>query len=209
MYDLLHAMPKGMPYLKKEYEKNEIIIDPCRSSGFLYLLVSGRAVVYSLGIDGDELTVYEYHGIDCFGEIELLCGRRYPLTVRAATDCTVYLIAQRDFLQWIREDSKFSLFLLKRMSEKLLQNSDRMTRLSLLTMRERYLLSIHEHETAGDLATLTKARVAEEICAPVRSLNRLIAGNRHLIAYDKAGFIILDDQKLREICERLQDMLLH
>ena len=94
------------------------------------------------------------------------------------------------------------------MSEKLLDNSDRMTRLSLLTMRERYLLSIYNHLNACDLASLTKARIAEEICAPIRSLNRLVAQNRELVSYGASGFQIVHEEQLIEICEGLQDMLL-
>ena len=128
--------------------------------------------------------------------------------VRATTDCTVYLVAKRDFLQWLKEDPGFSFFLLKRMSEKLLDNSDRMTRLSLLTMRERYLLSIYNHHHACDLDSLSKARIAEEICAPIRSLNRLVAENRELVSYGASGFQIVNEEQIRDVCEGLQDMLL-
>lgn len=208
MYDLLSHLPKNLSFITRNFKKSETILDPYQTSGCLYILVSGKAAVYNLGIDGEELNIYEYCGTDCFGEIELLCGRRYPLMVRATTDCTVYLVAKRDFLQWLKEDPGFSFFLLKRMSEKLLDNSDRMTRLSLLTMRERYLLSIYNHYNACDLDSLSKARIAEEICAPIRSLNRLVAENRELVSYGASGFQIVDEEQIHDVCEGLQDMLL-
>ena len=98
MYKLLNHLPKDLPFITRTYKKSEPILDPYQTSGYLYILVTGKAAVYNLGIDGEELNIYEYCGTDCFGEIELLCGRRYPLMVRATTDCTVYLVAKRDFL---------------------------------------------------------------------------------------------------------------
>ena len=65
------------------------------------------------------------------------------IACQCKTSCIVWLIPGEDFLKWLRESPDFSLLLMKSLCKKLLSSSDRLTRLSLLTMRQRYLLSVY------------------------------------------------------------------
>lgn len=207
METFFDSLPPQTRCITRRYEKNQTILDPTGSGGNLYILKKGIATVYNLGLEGDELKIFDYRPGEYFGEIELLCGRRYPLLVKAKTSCTVWLIPGEDFLKWLRESPDFSLFLMKSLCEKLLSSSDRLTRLSLLTMRQRYLLSVYTYERAGLLNRLSKAQLAEDICAPVRSLNRLIRENGDLVRYENRMFSVLNQTALAQQCTDIEAVL--
>ncbi len=78
---------------------------------------------------------------------------RLPVSPSGEGENGVYRVACQGggLLHWLRESPEFSLFMMKSLCEKLLYNSDRLTRISLLSMRERFLLSIYTYEQSGRL----------------------------------------------------------
>lgn len=207
MEKFFEHLPPGISHIEKRYEKGRTILGPAEKGGHLYILKRGTASVYNLGLEGEELKIFDYRPGEYFGEVELLCGRRYPLLVKAKTACTVWLVRGEDFLHWLRESPEFSLFIMKSLCEKLLYNSDRLTRISLLSMRERFLLSIYTYEQSGRLPCLSKTQLAEDICAPIRSLNRLIAENTALVRYGNRAFSVVDRERLASLCAEIQAVL--
>ena len=87
-----------------------------------------------------------------------------------------------------RKDPDFSLFLLKKMSEKLIKNTGKRTELRYLSGKERYLKAMDRHRLIGDLATLTKKQLCYETSLPLRSLNRIIRDCSDTYQYKNRGF---------------------
>ena len=182
-------IPPGIRFTEKSYRRGEVMLDPCVENQFLYLLTSGEATVYYQAENGEILAIYAYHPVDFFGELELLSNRKLPTLVRARTDCRVTLVHRDEVLRWLKQDFSFTQLVLRRLCEKVVEGSDERMRLSLLTIRQRYLLAIRRHQEAGDLATLTKTQLCEEVGAPVRSLNRVIAQCSAEVQYKKRRFV--------------------
>ena len=88
----------------------------------------------------------------------------------------------------VRKDPDFSLFLLKKMSEKLIKNTGKRTELRYLSGKERYLKAMDRHRLIGDLATLTKKQLCYETSLPLRSLNRIIRDCSDTYQYKNRGF---------------------
>lgn len=207
MFPILDSIPAWVKRDERQYLQGALILEPYGENKHLYILAAGTATVYSYGLNGEVLNIYNYTPTDYFGEVELLCGQRYPLMIQAQTDCTVLCIPQKDFIRWLGEDSAFSLYIMRRLCEKLLASSEKMVRFSMMDMRQRYLLCVYGRWKAHRLGGLTKAMVAEEICAPVRSLNRIIAQNISLVAWQGNSFKVVHGDTLTSECEKIQALL--
>lgn len=207
MYPLLGAMPDWAVKEEQHYAAGKLILEPFVENDFLYILLNGSAIVYNYGMDGGILNIYDYEAIDYFGEVELLSGQRYPLMVQAKTACDVLRIRGEDFIRWLGEDSDFSLYIMRRLSKKLLASTNQVLRFSMMDMRQRYLLTIYGYYKSGMLDKATKAQVAETIYAPMRSLNRIIAQNNNLISFSSGRFLIQNEGELEAVCEDIQQQL--
>ena len=184
-------IPPDIRCTEKTFRRGEVMLDPCAENQFLYLLTSGEATVYYQTENGEILAIYAYHPVDFFGELELLSDRKLPTLVRARTDCRVTLVHRDEVLRWLKQDFSFTQLVLRRLCEKVVEGSNERMRLSLLTIRQRYLLAIRRHEEAGDLTKLTKAKLCEEVGAPLRSLNRVIAQCGGEVRYENRRFVPL------------------
>jgi len=100
-------------------------------------------------------------------------------------------------------DFNFNLYIMKQLASKLTSSSDTTAKLSLLTVKDRILLSIHNHYKIGDLDNLTKQILSSEVCAPIRSLNRSIAQciNEGLISYKNKKFAITSIEEIEKYLE--------
>ena len=202
-------IPEWVKMVEHKHKSGQLILEPFGENHHLYILAEGSATVYNYGLKGEVLNVYDYDAVDYFGEVELLCGRRYPLMVQAKTNCTTLMITQADFFAWLRQDVDFSLYIMRRLSEKLLDSSDKLVRFSMMDLRQRYLITIYSHNQAGMLPTVTKTQVAEEICTPMRSLNRMVAQNLDLVGFKNKMFYVIQEKALAKECGEIQELLWH
>ena len=187
----LLSPPADLPRVEKQFRRGQIILEPTRENSFFHILIAGEADVCYQSENGEVLSMYTYRAADFFGEIELLSDRRQPLLVRARSDCRVLLLHRDALLEWLHRDFAFTRAVLKRLCEKLLEGSQARARLTLLPIRERYLLAVRRHRDMGDLDRLTKAQLCEELGVPLRSLNRVAAGCRGLVEYRGKRFYAL------------------
>ncbi len=74
-----------------------------------------------------------------------------------------------------------------------------------LPLKDRILLSMHNHYKIGDLDTLTKQILSSEVFAPIRSLNRSIAQciNEGFINYKDKTFSINSIEAVEKYLENV------
>lgn len=185
----------------RQYPKGTHILYPGDENSHLFLLLDGLAEVYQYTPEGMFISLFRYGENSCFGEIELFCPSRMSLGIFALKDCEVALLTKELSLLWATKDKAFCAFLLEEMAFKIAENSDAYIRNSTMTLKERLLYCLYRHAQSGTLGALTKDNVASEICAPTRSLNRVIAEcqRAQLINYDKHHFCILDMNAIKKI----------
>lgn len=199
----IEIIPEYINYIEKRYPKNSTIINPIEDNNYLYILVDGTATVFYEGRNGEILHIYEYNAIDFFGELEILSNRKEPLHIKAKTDCLVKIISKENVLRWMKEDFDFNLYLIKGICEKLLIDSDKMVKLSLMNIKERYFCSIERHLKIGNLEKLTKSQLCDEVKVPLRSINRIIKDNRNVIDYENKKFKIIDMDNFMKIIKSI------
>ncbi|WP_286923639.1 MULTISPECIES: Crp/Fnr family transcriptional regulator [Lysinibacillus] len=210
--DLKDIVKNAPSHIKKEFiyrrhEKGSLIIHPHEQNNYLYILTTGRAEVYRQSYEGAMLSLYIYDSYSCFGEIEIFNEKMKTLGVIAKQNCETIAIHKTKVYEWMKIDFNFNFYIIKQLASKLTLSSDATAKLSLLTVKDRILLSIHNHYKIGDLDNLTKQILSSEVCAPIRSLNRSIAQciNEGIISYKDKKFTI---NSIEEIEKYLENFLL-
>ena len=72
-------------------------------------------------------------------------------------------------------------------------------------IKDRVLYCLYRHDRMGTLSDLTKDRLMNEVCTPIRSLNRVLAQYREegLVAYDKHRFRSVDEERFLDAADKL------
>lgn len=193
-------------FISKTYPRGSHILLPEDTNTSLYLMITGLAEVYQYAVNGMLISIYEYRGNSCFGEVELFCKNRTAFGVLAVEECHVIKVKEEGVRRWLESDPQFCEFLLQQMAQKIGDNCDAYLRLSSLTLHERVLTCILHHERTGTLTKLTKEHLATEVCAPLRSVNRVLAKCKEegLIIYERHRFYVTDLQQLEDRVESLK-----
>lgn len=188
-------------FVEKNYKKGSHILLPEDQNTSLFFMLSGTAEVYQYAMNGMLISIYRYEKNGCFGEVELFCKSRTALGVLAVEDCQIIKINEIGVQLWLQSDQRFCEFLLQRMAQKIGDNCDAYLRLSTMTLKERILFCVLHHERMNMLNKLTKESLATEVCAPIRSVNRILAQCKKegLLTYEKHHFHIIDLERLEEI----------
>ncbi|MFP3846327.1 Crp/Fnr family transcriptional regulator [Priestia filamentosa] len=195
-------------FIYRKHKKDSLIIHPHEQNNHLYILTTGIAEVYRQTYSGTMVSLYIYDSYSCFGEIEIFNDNIKTLGVIAKQNCETIAIHKTKVYEWMKIDFNFNFYIIKQLASKLILSSDTAARLSLLTVKDRILLSMHNHYKIGDLDNLTKQILSSEVCAPIRSLNRSIAQciNEGFINYKGKKFSI---NSIEEIEKYLENFLLN
>ncbi len=175
--DIVVAAPEHIKneFIYKQHNKGSSIVLPDEANDYLYILIKGRAEVYSQSYSGSYISLYLFESYSCFGEVEIFNNQFKTLGVIAKSDCETISINKNAVIEWIKADINFTLYLIEQLSEKLIHSTNTTAKLSLLTVKDRVLDSIYIHYKIGDLDRMTKEKLSYEVCVPMRSLNRAIA----------------------------------
>jgi len=186
MFD--YRIPDGVVYAERSYRRGEYILSDLEESDSLYILRSGAADVVFRNIDGENLRIYRYEAPDFFGEVELLTDHHQPLPVVAVGDCRVSVIQSAEAMKWLKADFPFCLHMMRRLCEKMYDDMYSRTDQRFLTQKQRLLKAYKRHPERGELKTLTKQALCEELGIPLRSLNRVIAQCSDTVTYKNKHF---------------------
>ncbi|KOR81484.1 Crp/Fnr family transcriptional regulator [Bacillus sp. FJAT-21352] len=189
----------------RKYLKGSFIIHPFEDNDYLYILIKGSAEVFRQSSNGSMISLYKYHSYSCFGEVEIFNKDIKTLSVTAKTNCETIAIHKTLVYKWMQQDFNFTSYLIEHLAAKLITSSDTVAKLSLLTVKDRILYSIHAHYKIGDLETLTKHALSSEVCAPIRSLNRSISQciNENYIDFKEKRFKVVSIVKLENYLEKI------
>ncbi|WP_028546906.1 Crp/Fnr family transcriptional regulator [Paenibacillus taiwanensis] len=193
-------------FIYRKHKKGSLIIYPHEQNDYLYILTVGVAEVYRQSYEGTMLSLYIYDSYSCFGEIEIFNENMKTLSVIAKQNCETIAVHKTNVYEWMKMDFNFNLYIIKQLASKLILSSDTSAKLSLLTVKDRILLSIYNHYKIGELHNLTKQILSSEICAPIRSLNRSIAQciDEGIIHYKNKKFSIHSIEKIEQCLEHFR-----
>ncbi len=157
------------------YDKGNSVITQGVSTDYLYIVIDGSIEVCLQTYQGINISIQTYNAPNSFGILEIFDPGLKTKSVIAKTDCKIISINKRYVLEWMKLDFNFNLYIISLLSTCFRQANSVATTLASMTIKERLLLRIYNHFKIGDLEKLRKSVLIQEVCVPVRSLNRSIS----------------------------------
>ena len=135
-----------------------------------------------------------YCEYELFGELEVFIDKPILNFVEAVEPCEVIKIPKDTFLEWIKYDSDFSLFIHVQMAEKMYHTSISSKANIAYTLKSRIIFFLWSFLDEHNLDSVHKDILVEGVGSNIRSVNRIIKElvDESLIEYNK-GFIKVKD----------------
>lgn len=204
LYDFLDTCPDHIKhnFFDMTFDTFDKIILQNKISDYVYILKKGRAKVYSLTSNGTKYLDYIYGEYELFGELEVFLDKSTLSFVEALEPCNVIRIPKDSFLDWIKHDSDFSLYITIQLSQKMYDTCVNAKANIIYPLKYKLLFFILRFLTENNLTTVNKDIVIEGIGSNIRSVNRVIKelSDDNIIEYNN-GYIRIKD------FDRLVDML--
>ena len=180
-------------FQQREYSEGDCIISPAAMpTCCLYIVLSGLLEVQKESGGGNAIVVNTFSAGDVFGEVEIFSPEYKPYAVRVKTACRILVLDKETVFQWMREVFDFDLFLCEMLTRRMYLTSDSMSRIALLSIRERVLGCLWSYYSRGQLSRLTKEELVSQVRAPLRSVNRVVRSciQQGIIDYRKKCFVV-------------------
>ncbi|AYE35144.1 Crp/Fnr family transcriptional regulator [Clostridium septicum] len=160
----------------------------------VYIIRNGKVKVYSLTPTGVKHLERTYCENDLFGELELFVEKPILNYVEALEPCEAIKVSKESFLEWIKHDSDFSLYVHIQLSEKMYHTSINSKANVAYHLKYRLLFFLWKFLNEHNLDTVHKDILVEGVGSNIRSVNRIIKElvNENLIEYNK-GFVKVKD----------------
>lgn len=161
---------------------------------FVYIIKKGKVKVYSLAPTQVKYLEKIYCEYNLFGELELFVNKPILNYVEALEHCEAVKIPRDAFLEWIKYDSDFSLYIHVQLSTKMYHTSVNSKANVAYPLKSRIIFFIWSFLDEHKIDTVHKDILVEGVGSNIRSINRIIKElvNENLIEYNK-GFIKVKD----------------
>ena len=199
MNDLSYYLDICPDFIKKQFIDIEFntfdkILKQNDTPSFVYIIKKGKVKVYSLAPTQVKYLERIYCEYNLFGELELFVNKPILNYVEAMEHCEAVKIPKSAFLEWIKYDSDFSLYIHVQLSTKMYHTSVNSKTNVAYPLKARIIFFIWSFLDDHKVDTVHKDILVEGVGSNIRSINRIIKElvNENLIEYNK-GFIKVKD----------------
>lgn len=183
----------------KVYKKNEIILSEEESGNSMFFIVAGKVKV--LRSDDDKEVIISMLGVsEFFGEMSILDGMGRSATVSAVEDSKIFILQRNDFLELLNKYPEVSINLLRELSIRLRNATNKIKALSLKDAEGKVATVLIQ---IADESGRIKQGIVEIDNLPYQQELANMAGtsretiSRTLHSFAKKGLIELDGSKIR------------
>ena len=200
---LLETCPSHIKqdFLNITFNSFDKILFQNETANSVYIIKKGKVKVYSLTPTGVKYLERIYCEYEIFGELEIFIDKPILNYVEALEPCEVIKIPKESFLDWIKYDSDFSLYIHIQLSHKLYTTSVNSKANIVYPLKYRLVFFLWRFLEEHDLDTIHKDLLVEGVGSNIRSVNRIIKelSNDNIIDYNKGFIKIKDMNKLIDI----------
>ena len=181
-------------FININFKTFDKILKQNEDPSFVYIIKKGKVKVYSLTPTQLKYLERIYCEYELFGELEVFIDKPILNFVEAVEPCEVIKIPKDTFLEWIKYDSDFSLFIHVQMAEKMYHTSISSKANIAYTLKSRIIFFLWSFLDEHNLDSVHKDILVEGVGSNIRSVNRIIKElvDESLIEYNK-GFIKIKD----------------
>ena len=167
----------------------------------MYIIRKGKVKVYSLTHTGVKYLERIYCENDLFGELEVFADKPILNYVEAIEPCEAIKISKESFLEWIKSDSEFSLYVHVQLSKKMYHTSINSKANIAYSLKYRLLFFLWKFLDEHNLDTVHKDILVEGVGSNIRSVNRIIKElvDENFVEYNKGFVKVVDMNKLVDI----------
>jgi CRP/FNR family transcriptional regulator, cyclic AMP receptor protein len=199
--------------LVRRYAARETVVSQGDDSGDLFAVLSGRLKVTWNDAEGGEVLLSILEGGDVFGEIALLDDQPRSATVTAMETCELLVVERRGFRALLTSVPNLAMNLLRVMSRRVRDLSDRTQNMSLLNVESRLAKAILQlaerfgkEERRGEILLtlkLSQQELANMIGATRELVNRRLRGwqDQGIIELSQGRVVIRDAAALAAVSE--------
>lgn len=199
MNDLSHYLDICPDFIKKQFIYTKFntfdkILKQNEKPSFVYIIKKGKVKVYSLTPTQVKYLERIYCEYNIFGELEIFVNKPILNYVEAMEPCEVIKIPRDAFLEWIKYDSNFSLYIHVELSTKMYHTSINSKANVAYPLKARIIFFLWSFLNDHNIDNVHKDILVEGVGSNIRSINRIIKElvNENLIDYNK-GFIKVKD----------------
>lgn len=189
-------------FIYTKFNTFEKILKQNDKPSFVYIIKKGKVKIYSLAPTQVKYLERIFCEYNLFGELDLFVDKPILNYVEAMEPCEVIKIPKDAFLEWIKYDSDFSLYIHVQLSTKMYHTSVNSKANVAYPLKARIIFFLWSFLDEHKLTSVHKDILVEGVGSNIRSINRIIKElvNEGLIEYNK-GFITVKnmDKLVNEI----------
>lgn len=181
-------------FLTVKFNTFDKILKQNHKPSFVYIIKKGKVKVYSLTPTRLKYLERIYCEYELFGELEVFADKPILNYVEALEPCEVIKIPKESFLEWIKHDNEFSLYIHVLLSKKMYHTSINSKANIAYPLKSRIIFFLWCFLDEHNLDSVHKDILVEGVGSNIRSVNRIIKDlvSENLIDYSK-GFIKVKD----------------
>ena len=203
--ETIETLINSISYRIEEFNKEDIISIEGDDCSDLAIILNGSVEIHKPFPSGKIVTINNFHAGNVFGEAILFSeSHRYPANVIASSDCEIMYISKCEIIKLITLNDIILNNYLSLLSNRILMLNDRITILSLDTIRKKIanIILLEYRKQNKDIVTLPfcRRKMAEMLNIPRPSLSRELAKMRDdkIIKFNKNKIQILDIDLLED-----------
>lgn len=170
-----------------------------KTSDVVYFLLNGKIKNYHSELNGDIYIEDIDSAVTILGELEALVNKEVVTSVETISDCIVLELPNEDFIKWLENDNKFSVFINKLIAQRNYDCCKRERVNAFYPLRYRVLYMILNTIYRNNL-TITKDLLVEGVGSNIRSINRIVSAlvNDNILEYSSGIISIKSMDKLKK-----------
>ena len=174
-------------FIYTKFNTFEKILKQNDKPSFVYIIKKGKVKIYSLAPTQVKYLERIFCEYNLFGELELFVDKPILNYVEAMEPCEVIKIPKDAFLEWIKYDSDFSLYIHVQLSTKMYHTSVNSKANVAYPLKARIIFFLWSFLDEHKLTSVHKDILVEGVGSNIRSINRIIKElvNEGLIEYNK------------------------
>lgn len=180
------------------FKKGQILMhEGARASG-VYCIHKGQVKLYRMGTEGREQIIRFGQGGDLLGYRSVLSGETLSASIQAISDTHACFIPKSLFFEFIAQNSKFSLEMMRMACHELGEAGKLITNLAQKSVRERLaevLMILRDTFGETEEGNIDVSLTREEIASMVGTVTETAI--RILSEFKDSGYVILKGRKIR------------
>ena len=189
--------------VKRRFKRGEVIVEQCKKSNALFILLNGRARVVTADSRGREVILATLQPGDHIGEMSLIDNEPHSATVRAEVQTDVLMLGRIEFARCLPENSSMAYAVMRGLVQRLRHADRKIESLALMDVYGRVARALLEFATeTGDGEMLIREKISRQDIAKMVGASREMV-SRVMKDLEERGFIQTQENGSIVVKERL------